>query len=448
MAGTVQHAKLESRTSRARLKRGRQPHWQALVSGSTHLGYQVKQGEPEGRWVLRRYAGDRKYRITGLGRADDAADADGQHVLDFAQAEAKARAMVATPGGGRIERITVRRALKIYDDAKRAAGQPVSDPGKTVHILPPLGDSVVAELTVEILRDWLAALASSPAQLRPKAGKIQFRPPPQGEEAIRRRRATANRIVGLLKAVLNFAYDAGHVANRDPWGRKFKKFKGVSRARVRYLSIPEAQRLMNACDEDFKPMVRAALETGARYSELCRLEVADFNPDSGTVHVRKSKSYQERHIVLTDDGQSFFRQHCVGRAGDELIFSNVDRVARALEKERGQLRKTGEDPVKANVDDRGEWRVAEQARPMRAANKRANLKPHCNFHALRHTWASLSVMRGVPLIVVAKNLGHRDTRMVETHYGHLSNDYISDAIRAGAPRYGIRAPDQVVVPLR
>jgi hypothetical protein len=35
------------------------------------------------------------------------------------------------------------------------------------------------------------------------------------------------------------------------------------------------------------------------------------------------------------------------------------------------------------------------------------------FEHLRHTRASLAVMNGVPLMVVAKNLGHADTRMVE-----------------------------------
>jgi hypothetical protein len=45
-------------------------------------------------------------------------------------------------------------------------------------------------------------------------------------------------------------------------------------------------------------------------------------------------------------------------------------------------------------------------------------------------------MNGVPLIVVAKNLGHSDTRMVEMHYGHLAKSYVADAIRAGAPRFG------------
>jgi hypothetical protein len=45
-------------------------------------------------------------------------------------------------------------------------------------------------------------------------------------------------------------------------------------------------------------------------------------------------------------------------------------------------------------------------------------------------------MAGAPLLVVAKNLGHTDTRMVEKHYGHLSQSYIAEAIPAAAPRFG------------
>ena len=94
----------------------------------------------------------------------------------------------------------------------------------------------------------------------------------------------------MLKASLNHAYDEGHVPSRDAWGRKLKPFRDVEVARIRYLTIAEARRLINACDAEFRPLVRAALETGARYGELARLEVADFNPDAGTVTVRKSKT--------------------------------------------------------------------------------------------------------------------------------------------------------------
>jgi len=84
---------------------------------------------------------------------------------------------------------------------------------------------------------------------------------------------------------------------------------------------------------------------------------------------------------------------------------------------------------------------------MREAVGRAKIKPAIGFHGLRHTWASHAVMNGVPLMVVAKNLGHSDTRMVEKHYGHLAPSYIADAIRAGAPRFGIEM-DTRVAPIR
>ena len=80
---------------------------------------------------------------------------------------------------------------------------------------------------------------------------------------------------------------------------------------------------------------------------------------------------------------------------------------------------------------------------MREANKRAKLKPPVNFHALRHTWASHAVMNGVPLMVVAKNLGHADTRMVERTYAHLAPSFVVDAIRAGAPKFGFK-PGKIV----
>ena len=64
-----------------------------------HLGWQRWKDDNEGRWVLRRYIGNNKYRTTALGRADDAPRPDGEHVLNFEQAEAKARAMVDAPNG-------------------------------------------------------------------------------------------------------------------------------------------------------------------------------------------------------------------------------------------------------------------------------------------------------------------------------------------------------------
>jgi hypothetical protein len=75
---------------------------------------------------------------------------------------------------------------------------------------------------------------------------------------------------------------------------------------------------------------------------------------------------------------------------------------------------------------------------MEEAVAAAKIKPVITFHGLRHTWASLAVMGGMPLMVVARNLGHVDTSMVEKHYGHLAPSYVAEAVKRHAPRYGVK----------
>jgi integrase len=118
----------------------------------------------------------------------------------------------------------------------------------------------------------------------------------------------------------------------------------------------------------------------------------------------------------SDEGIALFRQLVLGRAGDELLFRTT----------RG-----------------GPWTTSCQGRPMREACARAKISPLISFHGLRHTVASLSVMAGMPLMVVAKNLGHADTRQVERHYGHLSQSYIVDTIRKTAPKFGFEHDGKV-----
>jgi integrase len=138
--------------------------------------------------------------------------------------------------------------------------------------------------------------------------------PLDDEETIRKRRGSANRIARVLRAALNHAYVEHKVNSNAAWGKRFRAFKGVDQANQRYLSLQECNRLLNACDStEFRLLVRAALETGARYGELCRLKVADFNPDAKTLTIRRSKTFRSRHIVLTPKGATFFAGVCAGR---------------------------------------------------------------------------------------------------------------------------------------
>ena len=274
-------------------------------------------------------------------------------------------------------------------------------------------------MTTELLRKWHVGLAKVPPRVRTKPGQAQQHREFDGsEEAARRRRSSANRILTVLRAALNHAFHDGKAASDVAW-RKVKPFKGVDAARIRYLTIAEAKRLIHAADPEFRSLVQAALQTGCRYGELTRLEVSDFNADSGTLAVRQSKSGKPRHVVLTDEGVGFFTQLAAGRSGGELL----------LRRSNGEA-----------------WKASHQGRPMADACERAKIKPRISFHGLRHTWASLAVMNGTPLLVVAKNLGHSDTRMVEKHYGHLAPSFVADAIRAGAPKFGFK-PDRKIATL-
>jgi integrase len=303
-----------------------------------------------------------------------------------------------------------RRGGKAAYDIRRVA---------ETHILPALGTITVSKLTARKITDWHHGLAEKRARTRTKAGRKQnYRKANSGSDAIRSRRATANRILTVLKATLNHAWKVGHVASDDAW-RRVKPFKGVETARVRYLSEAECVRLVNACEPSFRNLVRGALLTGCRYSELASFRAADFNSDAGIVTVRESKSGKPRHVILTDEGQRLFTTLSTGKLGDDPIFT----------------RRSG-----------GFWGKSHQIRPILEACHRAKIKPAISFHVLRHTHGSALAMHGVPMGVIAEQLGHADTRMTEKHYAHLAPSYVADTIRAHFPTLGIGG-DDLVVPL-
>ena len=426
MARTVRDQNLETRSARGRLKPAPKPYYRTIDPG-LHLGY--RRGKNGGRWVVRWYVGDQEYKTETIANADDVADADGVAILNFAQAQGVAREMRA-----RAARIaagmpidvgpyTVSQCIAEYLTWMEQNRKTAKDARYRAEalIIPKLGAIECEKFRAGELRRWLQEVANTPARIRGEKGNSpRFRAiDVKDEEAVRRRRASANRTLTILKAALNMAWREGKIASDDAW-RRVTPFEQADAARVRYLQIDEARRLINASGPDFRGLVRTALATGARFSELANLKVHDFNPDAGTVHVRASKSGKGRHIVLTEEGTGQFSALCAGRAATEWIL--VKR-------------------------DGGKWLKSHQTRPMREACVQAQITPLASFHTLRHTYASLSIMAGAPLLVVATNLGHSDTRMVEKHYGHLAADYVASEIRKAAPRFDLE-PETNIIPLR
>lgn len=418
MSKTLRDSKLDTREARSRLKVRGRPYWR-LIEPGLHLGYRRLASKP-GTWCVRRYVGSQTYTVETIkgALADDYADADGETVLDFAQAQKAALAHKPRAAAGPL---TVQKAVEDYVAHLEARGGNTYDATVRANalILPPLGDTRVEELTATQLRGWHAALAKLPPRIRSGEGREQqYAARDNSDEGRRRRQSSANRVLTTLRAALNYAFREGRVASDIEW-RRVRPFKGADAARIRYLTVAEALRLINASQGEFRRLVQGALATGMRYGELARLTVRDFEPEGGSLLVYRSKSGKPRHVVLNDEARALFASWCAGRASDDLIF---------------------------RTDRGGRWAKSLQDDRMREACRRAGISG-ASFHCLRHTYASLSIMAGVPLLVVARNLGHRDTRMCELHYGHLAPSFEADAIRTGAPTFGF-APDPVVTPLR
>jgi integrase len=432
MARAQRSSTLNTRTSRLKLKVPRrasdtgdgfldQSGRKFLTIGKgLALGYRRTE-DGYGTWQARVWNGVR-YQYRNLGVADDFQDANGIDVLDFYQAQGVAREFfeLATKGHMPGKEITVNEAagsyLDWYRDHRRASKE--TESAIRAHILPALGDHKVGDLTAPQLRAWLEKIAKAPARIRSgKSKKQRTKPAPKTDEDRRRRQATANRVLNVLKALLNKAFHDGLVADNTAW-RQVKRFKGADEARVRFLTDAEATRLVNACSADLRPLVQAALLTGARYGELTAMQACDVNLKTAQVYIARSKSGKPRYVPLNPEGLALFKDQLRGLTGDAFVFTKKDGTA---------------------------WGKNHHVRLLTDACKAAKVRPAVAFHELRHTYASHLAQAGVDLLTISKLLGHADTRMTSKHYAHLADKTLAAAVTR-LPSFGARAAGLEPVP--
>jgi len=373
------------------------------------------------------------------------------------------------------------RAIEGQDTAAAAAQL-------SAHVLPRWGEHPIGALTAHALRAWRDELATSaPRVRRPRATTSDRRPAAESCDGKprRRRRSTVNRITTTFKAALN--HSARLYPERFPnvaaWREGLRALRGGEAPRERWLEPGDIRALLAACEPDFRDLVRAALYTGCRYGELCRAQAGDYHAASKTLRIPLAKSGRSRAVFLHDEAAKFFAALTAQGDSSEPLLTRVDPVlarlrgalaavpawslatveravdqaaaARALQ--RGtvvdRLRRALGVSIAAFVglgraaaltrleqSARSPWGKSHQARRIKDACRRARIEP-ISFHGLRHTYASLAVQAGMALLAVARNLGHADTRMVERHYGHLSDQYMREQVRRYAPILGRSAGD-------
>lgn len=412
MGRRIKAVDLSKREGRSKLAARAEPYWSFEREGA-HIGYY--RGARVGKWVAR-------YKLPGtsggyskatLGEADDSPNSVvSDRVLDWKAAKAKATEwfiVMDKAEGVRSGPYTVADALDDY--LARFRGKDLINTRRRIEafIRPPLGRHDVSKLTAKNIKRWHEGLADAPARLRTAKGAEQnVRLTADSDEGRRSRQASANRILTILKAALNRAYQDGDTQSDHAW-RKVKPFENADGVKLRYLSDDESRRLVNAVDQSFRPMVQAALLTGARYAELANLEARDFDRQSRTVRLRETKAGDHRDVYLGDEGFTLFDGATVGKAPNQPLFPRPDG---------------------------NKWSASQQARPLAAACEAAGIES-TGFHDLRRTFGARLALQGVPMAVIAKALGHKDERITQRHYAHLAKNYVAETIRTASAGLGI-----------
>ena len=295
MARSVRSNPLETRTNRLKQAIGKRVY--VSIAEGLALGYRRPE-KGNGTWQARLWTGD-KYVKHVLGEADDYLEADGVRVFTFFQAQDKARAYseeIRRPALPRMKPASVTEASEHYLAWYRENRKAVKETETTIkaHVLPAFGDRLLMDLDTVTIRRWHEKLASSPARKRTRTGGRQvYRDKPTTAEGKRSRKSTANRILTVLKAILNRAFRDGLVADDTAW-RRVKPFENADEPVARFLTEAESTRLINACRPDFRNLVKAALFTGARYGEL--------NPAKGEV-AKSRKGIEEGLRCLPGPGE-------------------------------------------------------------------------------------------------------------------------------------------------
>ena len=203
--------------------------------------------------------------------------------------------------------------------------------------------------------------------------------------------STVNRALEIVRRILYVA--------RDEWGwivrvPKIRMLKEPKR-RVRFLDVEEANRLMAVLPEHLAPVVRFALATGCRMSEILRMEWSrvDFDRRVAWLDPGTTKNGDGRGLPLNRDAVLALRS--VQEQDDRWCFTYKGK----------RMLKVG-----------SAWK---------RALKRAGIEQF-RFHDLRHTWASWHVMNGTTLQELMELGGWKSFEMV-LRYAHLAPEHLSKA---------------------
>lgn len=425
MARTVAEVRVQDRSARARLPAKHHPYWRSICEGR-HLGYY--RGGRGGSWIARcRPPGSSEYVTKAIGAADDIVEADGEAILSWRQALDAALTwfgLLENPGFVDAADLTVQAAVEEYAAMRDArdsarAGRALRSDGRSrltryVVVDEQLSGINLNDLTEGDLKAWQRRLTSM---------KV----------------LTRQRLANDLKAALNHFYQNHRRALPADFPITVKVGlksddcyweQGETVARENQIlddsQVREIIRLAQEQDEDgdFALLVVLLAATGARFSQLRRMTVADVQLDQSRLLVPTSFKGKGRSPALI--------KVCVGADVAQLLRRAIvgrNRAEPLLQKWRYRQVGVGQ-WVK---ERRGPWKTAsEMTRAWNHVVDAAGLAGTIPY-ALRHS----SIVRGIrvnlPIRLVAA-LHDTSVVMIERHYSRWITEGLEElAARAVVP---------------
>jgi integrase len=386
MARKAINYNLTTKAARAKLKPRRKAYYQQIAPRLC-LGYYRDRHAWE-----RRERVDGHYRPKILGQADDLAPSDGRDVLTFAEAWRLATNPAAS---AKVGRLTLCGALDVYLTALASRSKYADDERGRVekHVPGALLDCRVDRLTKTMLETWLASMVrEDPADL----------------DAKRRSQDSANRVWTTVRAALNLAYgdEANGIPTDAAW-RRVRPFRAAARGRGDDLDAKQVRLLIAKAatfDAALASLCEAGFLTGARFGELASASVRDLDHARRTLSVDGKTGY--RVVSLTTESAEFLRRLATGRDRDAPLLPRLDG---------------------------SRWPRSWHHKAVKRAAALAALSASVSFYTLRHAHISRALEAGMPLSLVAENVG-TSLRMIEANYAHVLARTRRDTIERTAPK--------------
>ncbi|MEA3442899.1 MAG: site-specific integrase [Chloroflexota bacterium] len=195
---------------------------------------------------------------------------------------------------------------------------------------------------------------------------------------------------------------------------------------MRTLTPAEVEVLLEAASgNQYYPVIYTAVSSGLRQAELLALRWRDIDFDSKSIIVPRTlykrrgvcefkepkTAHSRRRVSMTPKLAIFLKDY---KAERESFFLHLGRLSRP------------DDLVFANVEGKPlDPGVLSHA--FARIVKRAGLENVC-FHGLRHTFASLMLLRGAKPKVISEALGHSSVAFTMDVYSHIIEGMQSDTI--------------------